>query len=417
MEMNPRLRAVLDGQGLPLKVRLPATLLALAAAAALWLQAMHFLWWPNLNDYLAAKGLAPQTRAMAERHLELWTDPVLRAREVARMRGRNAEWDFMGRTFLVLALANIGLREPAEQPRCLEAMDRIIDETLRLEKERGLYFFLMDYARAKPWVNQPPRSTFLDGEIALMIGARQMLEERADYRPLLAERVDVMIEYLKKGPVLSGESYPDECWTFCNSAALAAARVSDALDGRDHSGFITAWLASARKKLIEKQTGLLIAEYTLDGSELGGPEGSTTWMVAHCLALVDQPLARDQYRRARRELARGFLGFGYAKEWPAACRGEADVDSGPVIPVLEISAGSSGLAFLGAATFDDRETLSGLLASLNFGGFPVERGGKLRYAASNQVGDAVILYALVQGPLWERVRRRSEARAGQGAGR
>ena len=49
-----------------------------------------------------------------------------------------------------------------------------------------------------------------------------------------------------------------------------------------------------------------------------------------------------------------------------------------------------------------------LLTSLNAGGFPVESGGQLRYQASNPVGDAVLLYALVQGPLWEKVRRRPE---------
>ena len=65
----------------------------------------------------------------------------------------------------------------------------------------------------------------------------------------------------------------------------------------------------------------------------------------------------DQYRRARKELGRSVLGFGYAKEWPASWKGPADVDSGPVIPGLEISAGSSGLAFVGTWVFDDRAVL------------------------------------------------------------
>jgi hypothetical protein len=47
-----------------------------------------------------------------------------------------------------------------------------------------------------------------------------------------------------------------------------------------------------------------------------------------------------------------------------------------------------------------------LLTSLNFGGFPVEKNGQLRYAASNQVGDAAMFYAMVLGPVWGEVERR-----------
>ena len=59
-------------------------------------------------------------------------------------------------------------------------------------------------------------------------------------------------------------------------------------------------------------------------------------------------------------------------------------------------------ALLGAGAFDDRATLAGLVASLDLAAFPIEDAGGLRYAASNAVGDAVLLYALVEGPLWAR---------------
>ena len=57
-----------------------------------------------------------------------------------------------------------------------------------------------------------------------------------------------------------------------------------------------------------------------------------------------------------------------------------------------------------AAASDDVEYLSSLLASLEIAGFPSERDGRLRYQASNQVGDAVLLYAMTEGPLWGLVR-------------
>jgi hypothetical protein len=80
-----------------------------------------------------------------------------------------------------------------------------------------------------------------------------------------------------------------------------------------------------------------------------------------------------------------------------------DVDSGPVIPLLGASAGSSGTAFVAASSFEDHGLWNGLLTSLDFAGFPVRDGDALRYAASNQVGDAVLLYSLVLGPVWKKV--------------
>lgn len=125
---------------------------------------------------------------------------------------------------------------------------------------------------------------------------------------------------------------------------------------------------------------------------LDGPEGSSIWMSATNLLELDEAFARDQWRRARKELGVTFLGFGWAREWPEGQPVRPDVDSGPIIPVLDASAGSSGLAFLGAAAFGDETYLDALFASIELAGFRDRQTG--RYRASNEVGDAVLLYAL-----------------------
>jgi len=143
-----------------------------------------------------------------------------------------------------------------------------------------------------------------------------------------------------------------------------------------------------------------VSTYTLDGATIYGPEGSSIWLAAHMLQLVDRGFAEDQYRRAKRELGRSVLGFGYAREWPSAWRGRADVDSGPVIPGLDVSAGSSGLYLVAARAFGDHDAERELLTTLDFAAFPIDDATGLHYGASNQVGDAVLLYALVLGPAW-----------------
>jgi hypothetical protein len=381
-----------------------AGLAALLMALVLWLPCLHLLFARPVSAFYTPVGLSPKARELAARHIQLWADPRLREQELNRMRVSNAEWDFMGRSYLVWALANMGLRDPAMKPACLQTMDRIIDETLRLEKEKGIYFFLMPYAKDRPYVVRPARSLFLDGEIALMLASRRVLEEKPEYKPLLTGRVNLIVNGLQHSPRLALESYPDECWTFDHVVALAAIRTADYLDGGDHTKLIRDWVAMAKKKLIHKGSGLLVSSYALDDTPLIGPEGSSLWMLAHGLQLVDADFARDQYGRTRRELGRTTLGFSYAREWPDSWTGPADIDSGPIIPFFQISAGSSGMAFIGASAFGDNPFLATLNTTINFAGFPTRKHGALKYCASNQVGDAALLYAATLGPVWEIVK-------------
>ena len=90
-----------------------------------------------------------------------------------------------------------------------------------------------------------------------------------------------MTERMQSSPVLSAESYPDECWMFCNSIALAAIRISDVLDGQDHSALIKQWIRIAKSKLTDDQTGLLLSSYSVAGDPRDGPEGSSIWMATH----------------------------------------------------------------------------------------------------------------------------------------
>ena len=377
-------------------------LCSFALAMAIWLPCLHFFYSKPISNFYQENGVSPKARGLAARQLQLWTDPASRAAELKKMRSSNAEWDFMGRSFLVWSLVNMGLREPQMKEQYLPAIDQIIQETVKIEQHDGIYAFLMSYAKDRPYVVKPARSLFIDGEISLMMAARRMLQEEPAYKQPMTARLDAIEQRWQANPVMAAESYPDECWTFDHAVALAAFKVADRLDGTDHSALCKKWIAMAKEKLVHKETGLLISSSQTDGTPLDGPEGSTIWMVVHCLQVVDEPFARDQYQRARKELGRVVLGFGYGTEWPDSWQGPRDIDSGMVIPVFEVSAGSSGMAFMAASTFRDWKFLKALNATLDMAAFPSRKNGQLKYCASNQVGDAAMLYASVLGPLWER---------------
>jgi hypothetical protein len=265
----------------------------------------------------------------------------------------------------------------------------------------------MGYSKARPFNVTPVRSLFVDGEIALMIGARRLVREKAEWVGEFQDRLRHCLEPIQNSRALLAESYPDECWLFDHATVMGALLMSDRLDGTSHIHFCKRWLALARKNLIDPATGLLGSEFAQDATMLDGPEGSSIWFALHCLRLVDEEFARGQYDLAKKELGRSLLGFGWSREWPHARRNQADIDSGVVIPVLDASPGGSGLALIGAASFGDSDYLRRLCTSLNFAAFPLHKNGTLKFAASNQVGDAAILYAMTLGPLWDRIRERT----------
>lgn len=382
--------------------RVVTALLLFTLSTALWLPCLQFVFRPPARDALV-DGLARRQRVLALADTST---------ERALLRRMNPEWDLMSRTFGVLAFTNLALSQPQRRAEHLEVADALISQTLR-DETNGHLFFLLPYGRRQPFHDEQQRSLFVDGEVALMLAARQAVEPRADFVEPLRVRIDEVTRQLETAPHHLAESYPDEGWTFCNTIALAALRVSDGVDGRSHEPLIARWLVSARHLLVEPRSGLLRSSFRHDGSPLDGPEGSTLWLAAHMLQLVDEDFAKEQYQRARKELGHVAFGFGWASEWPASLRNVDDVDSGPTVPLVDANAGSSGLALVGAAAFDDEAFLEGLVTSLQFAAFPVKDDTGLRFSAGNHLADAVLLYSLTEGPLWQHARRStlvSEAR-------
>lgn len=354
--------------------------LVVSIVALCWLSSLHLLF-----------------RARPEALVEPLTAWLLVA-DRAELRNTNPEWDLMARTFTVLAFLN----QAEQRPELLPAVDRVLEETLAMDAARADAFVLPYFHRA-PFADPETRSLFVDGELALMLAARQLVQPVERWKAPLTERIDRLTAAMERGPVLSAESYPDEAWTFCNTVAFAATRLSDAVDGRDHSALRAAWVQRAKERLVDPKTGLLLSSFTWRGAPRDGPEGSTIFLAAHMLQVVDPDFAQQQYTLARRALGGTLFGFAWAAEWPRSWVSGDDIDSGPTVPLLDANAGASGLALVGAAAFHDDEYLEGLVTSLQFAAFPVEKNGELRFAAGNALADAVLLYALVQGPLWARV--------------
>ena len=64
--MGPRMR------------RAVVAFLAVVIASCLWLPCIHLFFVPDASVYFDHKTVAPHARALANRHLKLWTDDALR---------------------------------------------------------------------------------------------------------------------------------------------------------------------------------------------------------------------------------------------------------------------------------------------------------------------------------------------------
>lgn len=371
--------------------------LALGATGVVWTTQVHRLLGAEVS-HAAGVGLSGTARAAIETLLRREARPTHRA----ELRRVNPEWDLLERMIGGLALACAGLRDPALEDRAGRALARLASQTDAEAREHGQAHFLLPYVHRFPF-RGPQRSLFVDGEIALLLGASLMLRDGRARRQAFDARCERLQEILAAAPIGSGESYPDECWTYCNTTALAALRMAEVLRGRDTSSERAAFLAGAREHLIHEQTGLLTSAYTWKGRTVQPPEGSSLWWSTHALRLLDPELAREQYTRSVQALVRRRMGFAYALEWPDGVEQQVDVDSGGIVPGFGASPASSGLALVAARSFGDASLSRSLWASVELAAFPEVVDGAWRLRAGNPVGDAVAAYSLVQGPVWDQV--------------
>lgn len=317
------------------------------------------------------------------------------------LRSMNPEYDFMARTFTVLALADHALTTPDSVDDDLRVIDTILRDTLRYDDPRH---WLLPYADASPWRGDG-HSLFVDGELLVMLGARRLVrDDSPEWQAETQRRAAAVVANLERNdPLPLAESYPNEGWTFCHTMALVGLRMHEVLDGADHHAARDAWVAFARERLVDPDSGLLISEFTMDGAPQDGPEGSSLWFTTVALRLIDPALADAQYAGAKQALGGTVFGWGYAREWPAGSRRYVDVDSGPIVPIINASASSSGFAIVASQAAGDDDWNRALVHALAAANAVMTVDPSLAAAADNAIGQSVIAWGLGFGPLWARV--------------
>ncbi|MEU8899245.1 hypothetical protein [Nocardia sp. NPDC048505] len=193
-------------------------------------------------------------------------------------------------------------------------------------------------------------------------------------------------------------AYPGQAWPVDSTVAIASLRLHDHLRDARFGAVTRRWLGAVRARL-DPATGLLPHEVAPDGSVRDGARATSQTMILRFLPEIDAEFARSQYAAFRRQFLAYPGGFGPAlREYPHGHDGSGDVDSGPLVAGISLSATVVGQ---GAAKVNGDPALARALgAQGELLGLPLTLPGSKRYALGLlPIGDAFVVWSATAGPL------------------
>jgi hypothetical protein len=147
---------------------------------------------------------------------------------------------------------------------------------------------------------------------------------------------------------------------------------------------------------IDPASGLVIQRMgALDGKAHDAPRGSGTALAAYFAGFADRGVA-DALADGLFKHEASFLGFGAIREYPDGFSGHGDVDSGPVL--LGVSVSATGFALAPARATGRQDAFERIYRTAELFGMWTRDGDAGRFASGGPIGDALLLAFLTSGP-------------------
>ncbi len=321
----------------------------------------------------------PLADAVAERALRLGGHAGIGTGS-ARFDG---EWDLGTCQMTVLGLSQVIGQHPETRERYLPAIDACLDWLITPE------------ARAfgtRAWgtdgLDELDGNHAYMGYIAMALGARRLLGDDPRYDPV-HDRLSVALARGLEGPVHRFRTYPNESYPVDQSTVVGAVELHMRTTGADHREVLADWMRRYRVASVDPESGMLFQSLSAEtGAALDRPRGSGTAFAAYFLKDADPELSRELYGSLRHA---NYLGLGGVLEYPAGEFGMGDVDSGPVL--LGVSVSATGFGMAGARIWDDRTSYRRTYRTAHLFGVPF-RG---RFLTGGGIGNAIML-AMMTAP-------------------
>ncbi|MFX0578081.1 hypothetical protein [Nocardia nepalensis] len=232
---------------------------------------------------------------------------------------------------------------------------------------------------------------------ALALGMARLVDPA--FPPGLAAEDDALIASYERRLLASPtgllDTFPGEAYPTDVAAVAAAIAVHGRATGVNHAAVLAHWAQQVRAVQIDRGTGLVLQRMGVDGHAHDAPRASGTGLAAYFAGFADRALARELATALFRQ-ERSFLGFAAIHEYGSGYHGAGDMDSGPVI--LGISVSATGFALAPARSFGDRGMFTRLFRTADLLGVPLRSGTRLRFATGGVIGNALLLAFLTSGP-------------------
>ena len=192
------------------------------------------------------------------------------------------------------------------------------------------------------------------------------------------------------------ETYPGEAYPTDSAAVAAAIAVHGRATGIDHGPVLRHWAARVRALQIDETSGLVFQRMAAgSGQPHDVPRGSGTGLAAYFAGFADRSLAQALAEGVFRHES-DFWSFGGIREYADGHTGHGDIDSGPVIFGVSLSA--TGFALAPARAFGRRDVFERIYRSADLFGAPMSFAGKRRFCTGGPIGNALLLAFLSSGP-------------------
>ena len=286
------------------------------------------------------------------------------------------------------AWIEVGRAEPAASAVRIEAIAEAKWALEQLESPKGREQF--------PDPFEPPHGVFYAGWTNWLRGGILSLypddERPAGEQRLFTENSARLADAFAKSDTPFLQSYPGQAWPVDSVIAVASLRLHDHLLPKRFEAERARWIAQAKTRL-DPATGLFSHRAdVLTGHPIDGPRGSSQSMLMRFLLEIDPEMGRDHYRHFRKQfVAPGWLLPG-TREHPIGVDGPGDVDSGPLIDGVSLSASVASIA--PARMVHDDEIAEPYFHLGEAMGLPVSWQGERRYLFGQlPIADAFLVYA------------------------
>jgi hypothetical protein len=306
------------------------------------------------------------------------------------------EWALVTHQMTALGLAQIALAHPEERAHLAPEVTRAALKSWRTE---------MRAFGTRAWGGEDALASLgsLHGHAyfaypALAVGMARLLDPT--FPAGIAREHDALVASYERrllaAPTGLIETYPGEAYPTDVAAVAGAIAVHGRATGKDHAQVLAHWAACVKGVQIDAASGLVIQRMgARDGAPHDAPRGSGTALAAYFAGFADRAVARRLAEGVFRHEAT-FFGFGAIEEYAPGHSGGGDVDSGPV--VLGVSVSATGFALAPARAHGYAGAFDRIFRTTELFGAPLSSGGRLRFLTGGPIGDALLLALLTSGP-------------------